>query len=112
LALRNKAIDLDLERTQVVLDDIPDEGEINTLIAVDEPVPERDYLSPNYVRRTASRGRQSIGSFSNDLEIANDGVLDQPLAHEGLPAGCDVRLDGGYGVSDMRQVREITLHKG
>ena len=54
--------------------------------------------------------RQAVRGLADDFEIADDGIADHPLRHEGLAATGDISLDGLDAIQDMAEVRPIRLH--
>ena len=86
-----------------MLDHVPYQMKVDAPVTVDEPIAECDDLGPGDSAVLAQDGESRFcGGLTNDLEIPDHRVLDQPLAQEGLAASDDIGIDRGNGVGDPR----------
>ena len=79
---------------------------------MDQAVPKRDDL-PLRRRVPAAQGwRQTAGGFSDDFEVANDGILNEPLPQQHLAAAGNIGLDRRDAVRDVLEKRSVGFHNG
>src|SRR5713101_3406389 len=97
---------------QIILDNVPNQQQVDTPVAMNETIPEGDDLAPPVAGAFTSRDRQARGRLTDNLEIANDSVLDKALCHECVATTSDIGLDSRDAVSDVSKIREIASHKG
>src|SRR5438874_6681267 len=71
-----------------------------------------DLLPRNPGSLEPGRLRKSLHGFADDLQVANDRVLDNLLLQEGLFSAGGVRSNLRNTIGDVPQINQIVLHSG
>lgn len=90
--------------------DIPDQLKVNAEVVMNELVPHPGHLPPWHTRRTLAQWlRDALGGLANNLQVADDGILDHRPGEELIPAGLRISECPINGISDVQQIDALVL---
>jgi hypothetical protein len=98
-----------LQKCQLRFDHVPDDGEIDAGVFVDEDVPKAGDLRPVDLRPLGSQlGRQALHRLAEVGEVAADAILDEEILRELLERlGRRVELDPADRLQDVVEVEPL-----
>src|SRR5581483_3249727 len=93
-------------------DNIPDEPQIDAPVAVDQTIAKRDNLRPRNPRASPYLWEKPARRLPDDLEIANDRILHQPLAQQHVATAGSIGFTRLDAVRNMTEIRTVAFHRG
>src|SRR5579885_2536236 len=105
LRRRRQAGNCAFQQRQIARDNIPDEPQIDAPVAVHQTIAKRDNLRPRNPRASPYLWRKPARRLPDDLEIANDRILHQPLAQQHVATAGNIgfnRLDAVHRARPSR----------
>ena len=103
-----------LECRKPPANDSPNQFKIHPEILVNEHIPQCDYASPGNlgVLLLDEIWGQVSCRLSNDLQVANNGVLDHRVCKKSLAPFSGIQFDLRKSVTNVFQVNRFVLHRG
>ena len=97
----------------MVLDGVPNHGEIHVVILMDHQIPHVDHRRPGKIRQPGSRFiRDPAGRLAHDFQAPDNGVLALGVAKEFFFGFCgDVSGSQFSCFQDVQQTGNVTRHR-